>query len=119
MEGGRVKINCGMILLMVMLGMMVGQFDASFHQCLERSVLTCFFNTRCIIKCGIICAITDPPDIHGATNHQYCSLGCLATTLTRDRSTGAVLAELNKVGNEAVTEKLVERCSTACNNKQN
>ncbi|CAN1342565.1 hypothetical protein LINPERPRIM_LOCUS39502 [Linum perenne] len=84
-----------MILLMVMLGMMVGQFDASFHQCLERSVLTCFFNTRCIIKCGIICAITDPPDIHGgggaaagATNHQYCSLGCLATTLTRDRSTG-------------------------------
>ncbi|CAN1184477.1 hypothetical protein LINPERHAP2_LOCUS37002 [Linum perenne] len=122
MEGGRVKINCGMmVLIMVMLGMMVGQSDASFQQCLVRCVRTCFLDIPCLYRCATNCYLTDPPDVHVAagatTNQQLCSLRCLATTLTRDRST--VLAESKKAGKEAVAEKLVERCSTTCDNKKN
>ncbi|CAN1342653.1 hypothetical protein LINPERPRIM_LOCUS39531 [Linum perenne] len=81
-----------MVLIMVILGMMVGQSDASFQQCLVRCVRTCFLDIPCLYRCATNCYLTDPPDVHVAagatTNQQLCSLGCLATTLTRDRSTG-------------------------------
>ncbi|CAN0861164.1 hypothetical protein LINGRAHAP2_LOCUS8134 [Linum grandiflorum] len=116
-----VRMNSVMIMMLVVMGMMVGQSNANFQQCLVRCVRTCFISFSCIGKCGANCLNTDPPtanDINNTNNNKLCSLGCLAITLAHD---SPAVVEAMEVGafKEVVAENLVHRCSRTCNQNDN
>uniref|UniRef100_A0A5B7C7R7 Thionin-like protein 2 n=1 Tax=Davidia involucrata TaxID=16924 RepID=A0A5B7C7R7_DAVIN len=111
MEGGNLR---SAVMIVLVLGLFVGQSTASFKKCYAKCFLFCMINIPptvlpCAVKCLKDCIIPKPTHhLTQENTHYFCKLGCASSLCTN-------ISTIQNPGEEKV-ESCIGSCSETCIN---